>query len=343
MKFDDKQLVSVVIPAYNVEKYIEECIESVCHQTYKNLNIVIIDDGSTDFTGKICDKMAETDSRIVVVHQANGGLSAARNVGIEKSNGDFICFIDGDDVLDLEFVERLLDAINKYNLDIAFCSYKRFWDNIVASDDEENAGFTEYTKDEMLSILSDVRNEDRELATIVCNKLYKKRIFEDLRFILGRIHEDEFIIHKLVGQCNKIGYVKFDGYYYRTRTDSITGSWKNYSLKHLDVIDAYANRLKYIKSIGNNALIKKMTFSMCEIVLMEYFSIWENGNLNAVVPDTGITIDKYLRKYMKGVVLERLAYLTPRLIHKYIYFTISPVSFYKKFWHRDISKKQIDQ
>ena len=119
----EEKLISVIIPVYNVEKYLRRCIDSVINQTYKNLEIIIVDDGSTDNSSNICDEYTNKDSRVKVVHKENGGLSSARNVGIELAKGDLIAFVDSDDYIELEMYEKLKENMDKYDSDIAICQY----------------------------------------------------------------------------------------------------------------------------------------------------------------------------------------------------------------------------
>ena len=120
------KLVSIIIPVYNVEKYLAECIESVLKQTYQNIEILLIDDGSPDNSGKICDEYEEKDSRVRVIHKENGGVSSARNVGLEQANGEYITFIDSDDFVSESYIEELYIALENGNSDLAFCKYNHY-------------------------------------------------------------------------------------------------------------------------------------------------------------------------------------------------------------------------
>ncbi len=334
---ENKQLISVVIPAYNVEQYIEDCIDSVRNQTHDQLEIIIVDDGSTDSTGRKCDNKATLDNRIKVIHKPNGGLSSARNAGIDNASGDYICFVDGDDIVHPEFAERLLSAIDKADLDCAYCEFEKFDDKASFHNSDIHHDSFLYNRNEVLMMLADVENKSRVTATLVWNKLYKKDLFNNLRFINGKIHEDEFIIHRVIGKCTKIGYLNFPGYYYRTRSDSITGNWNNYSLRHLDVIDAYSDRLDYIKTLENDELTQKMTISMCEIILMEYLSFFKNSSLKKPSSVPNLNIEQFLRNYIFMILRKEHSHISPRNMIKYIIFIFSPATFYKKYWHIDTS------
>ena len=126
-----KERISVVVPVYNVEQYLEKCVNSIINQTYKNLEIILVDDGATDKSGKLCDELAKLDNRIMVYHKKNGGLSDARNYGVERATGDYIGFVDGDDYIDAEMYEKLYEAIKKENVDVAECNLKIIYSDRV--------------------------------------------------------------------------------------------------------------------------------------------------------------------------------------------------------------------
>ena len=140
----DNELISIVIPIYNVEKYIEKCLDSVIKQTYKNIEIILVDDGSPDNCGKICDSYANNDKRIQVIHKENGGLSDARNVGIERANGKYITFVDSDDYIELDYIEYLYTLIKKYNTKISFCKVNVVFNENNTDNKLENNNKTDY-------------------------------------------------------------------------------------------------------------------------------------------------------------------------------------------------------
>ncbi len=208
----EKEKISIVIPAYNVEKYIEHCLESVIHQTYKNLQIILVDDGATDKTSEICDRYAKIDNRIEVIHKPNGGLADARNKGLERVNGEYIAFLDSDDYIYPTFYEELYDLLKKYEADIAECDFLRIdIDNKEKSEQlisEENAKRKieeEVTNNiEALKLLYGIKLEPYVKKVVVWNKLYKREIYEKIRFPLGKLHEDEYTTYKALFNANKI-------------------------------------------------------------------------------------------------------------------------------------------
>ena len=191
-------LISVVVPVYNIEKYIRECVDSIRSQTYSLLEIWLIDDGSSDNSGAICDEYLKLDDRINVVHKANGGLSDARNCGIRNATGRWIAFIDGDDWIHPQMLEFLYSAAIEMNADIACCRLEKFYDGSFIDNKQSFAkSYKCYDKNEAIVRIPEIGQE-------ACNKLYKKRIFDNVTFPFGRFHEDEFTIHRIIWNSGKI-------------------------------------------------------------------------------------------------------------------------------------------
>ena len=228
----DNELISVIIPVYNVEQYLEKCIDSIINETYKNLEIILVDDGSTDNSGKLCDLLAKKDSRIVVYHKENGGLSSARNFGIDKANGEFIGFIDSDDYIDNDMYETLHNLIKKDKSDVSMCGLYNIYANRKDSQVKEVKKYLMNAEEAIQMVL------DSKITSVTAvNKLYRKEIFNDLRYDLGKTSEDAFIIVRLLDKCNLISVTNERKYYYYHRANSITK--KPFSEKSRDVLDAY--------------------------------------------------------------------------------------------------------
>ena len=233
--------ISIIIPIYNVEKYLSPCLDSVLNQTYKNLEIILVNDGSTDACAEICDSYATTDSRIKIVHQKNGGLSDARNSGLKMVTGDCVGFVDSDDVISVDFYSKMLHTLQDHNADIVECNFMRFsaeneWQSVPAVVDN-TTGI--YSAEEALQLLM-----KQQLKQIVWNKLYKTTIIKGLLFEKGRLHEDEFWTYKVFGEAKKIIKIPDILYFYRQQDSSIMG--KGYSLKRLDGLEALEQRVVYI-------------------------------------------------------------------------------------------------
>ena len=215
------ELISVIVPIYNVEKYLDKCIESIVNQTYKNLEIILIDDESPDNSPKMCDKWLKKDKRIKVIHKKNGGLSDARNVGLKIAAGDYIGFVDSDDYIDSRMYEILLSNIKKYNAGISICSYV----------DEYDSGKTKIGKhfDEKIVVLDKMdalQNLilEQNITNHAWNKLYKKELFDGIEFPVGRKMEDVATMYKLFERTNTLVCSNYIGYHYIQRDDSIMGN-----------------------------------------------------------------------------------------------------------------------
>ncbi len=224
-------LVSVIIPVYNVEPYLREALDSVINQTYENLEILIVDDGSTDDSGMICDEYAHRDSRIRVIHQNNKGLSAARNAGLDAMNGELVVFLDSDDAYQPEFVSILVDAQIQENTDIVVCRFSLHKEtNKLLLNNKTIIGPTighgSISRIEALKALI-----SNEINVSVWNKIYKRELWNDIRFPEGHVYEDIATTHLVMNLSNKITIIDSVLYMHRQRSGSITqtNSWDNLS------------------------------------------------------------------------------------------------------------------
>ncbi|MCR4791488.1 MAG: glycosyltransferase [Lachnospiraceae bacterium] len=216
-----ESLISIIVPVYNIERYLDDCINSIVNQSYKNTEIILIDDGSTDESGKICDKWKETDPRIVVIHKDNEGLSAARNTGIITSKGEYIAFVDGDDKIHFEYIKLLYDCALKYKSEISVCEVFRFWndDEVNLSAESDDVGYTKLDSDSVW--LEFFKGDSVADMNVSWNKLYDTRLFETIRFPVGRLHEDIATTYKLLFEASGVVIVHKELYFYRQRDDSI--------------------------------------------------------------------------------------------------------------------------
>lgn len=236
-------MISIIIPVYNVADYLEECIASIVVQTYKDLEIILVDDGSTDSSGKICDKWAEKDARIRVIHKKNGGMSDARNAGLDIAKGELIGFIDSDDVIRNDMYERLYALMEEHKAEISCCNFQKeetFPDISILGNDTQDHVQT-YTAREAL----EATIKETDLHPVLWNKLYTREIVGDVRFEYGKYHEDEFWIYQVVTKATKIVSTSRVYYGYRQRANSIMH--QKYSLKRLDILEARAERLDFIE------------------------------------------------------------------------------------------------
>ncbi len=240
---EDKKMISVIVPVYNVEKYIRECLDSILSQTISSFELILVDDGSTDNSGQICDEYAQKDDRIRVFHKENGGLSSARNKGLDEVRGDYICFVDSDDRIRRDYLEKLYAAVSLGRADLAFCD--------IEAPKLAGAGY-EYPKDRFVNLspedagkwLYDDRTRDYVLMVVAWNKMYSKEIFDGLRFPEGRIHEDEFMIGPVLSRCGMLSFVPDKLYDYRDNATGITSSANRLNINHLDCVDALVDRIR---------------------------------------------------------------------------------------------------
>ena len=235
-------LISVIVPIYNVEKYLARCVDSIVNQTYKNLEIILVDDGSPDLCPQMCDDYAEKDSRIKVVHKKNGGLSDARNAGMAVATGEYISFIDSDDYVSDDFFECLLDVMNKENSDIAECSVVKFYDDNRFDEISDDLSVKTYDTQDAISALI----AENPFHQHVWNKLYKTELVKDIPYAVGKLNEDEFWTYRVFGRANKVARLNKTMYYYFQRSSSIMGV--SYNIRRLDALEGKANRQKYIEN-----------------------------------------------------------------------------------------------
>ncbi len=241
---DYNPLISLIVPIYNVEIFLKECIDSILNQTYKNIELILVDDESPDNSGKICEDYKEKDSRVVVIHQKNQGVAGARNTGIKASKGEYICFVDSDDYVHPEYVERLYSIIKKYNAEFSFCKYYCVDENsniIEQKNDKkshEDLKDVSYNKFDYLNILN-----SHQTTNMVWNNMYKRSIFDNIQFPVGKRWEDCRVIYKIVDCFDVIHGINEKLYYYRTHSSSFVN--KHITLEHLSFFEMLREKIDY--------------------------------------------------------------------------------------------------
>lgn len=242
------ELITVVVPAYNVESYIQKCIDSITNQTYTNLEIMLIDDGSPDNSGKICDEAAKKDSRIRVIHKKNEGVSKARNTALDAMKGNYVTFVDADDFIADDFIECLYNAIIKTNADISTCGHYR-----VNFDGTLNRIYSLSDNDEDIIILDGKESVKNMFYGKICSassgsKLYKKELFRNLRYPDYIMGEDTYVVYHTFMNAEIIAHTNKPLYYYVQQMASVTNSKSNY-YKFYDYVRLYDH---IVSSIGND-------------------------------------------------------------------------------------------
>ncbi|PYG89473.1 glycosyltransferase involved in cell wall biosynthesis [Ruminiclostridium sufflavum DSM 19573] len=237
-----KPMISVIVPVFNVEKYIRTCIESIAGQTYKNLEIILVDDGSEDSCGQICEEYAKKDRRITVIHKSNGGLSDARNTAIDRAGGEYITFVDSDDSLEYDYIEYLYNLIERYSADISVCNINRIFEGGFREENIISDIQSEYSPQEALEQMLYQKLFD----VSACAKLYKAELFAGIRYPKGKYYEDFATTYLLFDKCAKIAYGALPKYNYLIRENSITTS--QFSQKRMELIDISQQMLDFISA-----------------------------------------------------------------------------------------------
>ncbi|MEC5424036.1 glycosyltransferase [Virgibacillus sp. C22-A2] len=233
--------ISIIVPVYNVEAYLRKCLDSIIAQTFTNFEVILVNDGSTDDSGVICDEYAAKDSRIIVVHKEYGGVSSARNAGVELVKGDYIGFVDGDDYIEKDMYLTLFHLCQENESDIAICNLGRVIDGKLINGGNHEVYIKEFTNEEGMSELF----KGVLYRFSLCNKLFSRKCFQDIQFPEGRIHEDLSTTYKLFANAQKIVYSNFLGYIYVKRNNSILTSRFNQS--RLDAFIGWNEILVFMK------------------------------------------------------------------------------------------------
>lgn len=304
-------IISIIVPVYNVENYLRQCIESILNQKYQDFELILINDGSTDSSKKICDEYLKKDSRIKLRHKENGGQSSARNIGLDLATGKYIGFVDSDDWIHEDMYEKLVEHALTHNSDIVACNllvmnrkgkfkpYNNFSEN------------REYNRSE--AMLEIYRNEI--LTFSPCNKIYDKRLFNKLKFFEGIILEDKDISYKLIDKSNKVSYIKESLYYYRYNNKSTLRS--SFSLKRIDEFKVQSDMYKYYNEnysnvsdliyydlfdLGISLYSEVTTLSAVFSKKYDYLIKFDNYILKKLVLNNKLTLVQRLKAYM-GLVM----------------------------------------
>lgn len=320
-----KDLISIVVPIYNVEKYLERCVSSIINQTYKNLEIILVDDESPDKCAKLCDDFACKDSRVRVIHQKNKGLSGARNAGIDIAKGEYIAFVDSDDFIAENFIEYLYSAIKATDSEIAVCKYEYVKSDIMTQSVKSIALSSNDLKKHTYNAAELIANmyiPDGAFYVVAWNKLYKKSLFDDIRYPEQRIHEDEATTYKLYYKAKKGVFVDRYLYGYFVEGESITR--KEFNLKRLDWEWAVYERLKFLEEKRLYDLLGIAAKAYADGVIDLYFQCKEQLS-------NSYKEQKYLRKRIfSGVrLVKKYGRMSARTRIGYLLFYLSP-SIYKK-------------
>ncbi|WP_270568128.1 glycosyltransferase, partial [Clostridium beijerinckii] len=247
--------LSIIVPIYNVERYLDKCIDSILNQSFKDFELILVDDGSPDKCGDICNSYSKLDRRIKVIHKQNGGLSSARNAGLDIAVGEYIAFVDSDDWINGDMYDTLYCIAKENNADIVQCRFKKVYNDI-----EEYVEISKKVNiiDKIEALTNLIAYGEMHVQSVVTwNKIYKRMLFDDIRFPQGKIHEDEFTTYKFFYKSKKIVLCDDELYYYRQVDNSIMNTKFNKKrLDYLDALEEMYNFFKQNKKLHNLVMIR---------------------------------------------------------------------------------------
>lgn len=300
---DDKvisdKLISIIVPVYNVEKYLKKCVYSILNQSYKNLEVILVNDGSTDNSGKICDELSREDSRIKVYHKDNGGLSDARNYGVAKANGEYVGFVDSDDYIDQYMYENLYKAIRKYNTQIAECGITRVYKNNKLRPHYDGEEYSLVVDRE--GYLKEYLENRKVYGAAVC-KLLSIDLAKVLKFPDGKVYEDVFYTLELLKKVDKYTLISGNYYYYYIRGNSITT--KTFSSRDMDYIEIIDKIGEY--TLNNYSKLKEKLFIRQGFAYLSIFNQIIQLNDYRQIPEYSIVIGK-LKNIRSNIIFNKLA------------------------------------
>lgn len=285
--------VSVIVPVYNVEKYLDRCMESIVQQTYSNLQIILVDDGAKDKSGTICDTWKERDSRIVVIHQKNGGLSNARNTGIKQANGEYLIFVDSDDVVASSMIEQLVGLIETEDADISICGVSHIFDENDIKFEQNQTETISYNRN---SAIMEMWYQKSFLPS-AWGKAYKKRLFENLGFMERILFEDIDVMHELFWRSNKIVYKNVPLYGYVHRENSITTT--RFSKRDCDILKISEKLLKFSKENDDSLVPAAKSYAVTAAFRIYLNAPQKNREFHAYYAKAEELLNEYGKTVMK--------------------------------------------
>lgn len=304
----DNTLVSIIIPVYKVEQYLKRCVDSILNQTYPTLEIILVDDGSPDNCPAICDEYAKKDKRIKVIHKENGGLSSARNAGLDIATGGYISFVDSDDWVNIQYIEKLLSLAIQDNADIVIAEHIKTFGN---ENVKQQSFFHKIYNNK--SALQTLYKNEHVSFTVSWGKLYKRDILSKIRFPLQKFHEDTFTTYLIFYASKKIVYTNQILYYYLQRNDSITSSAHSQ-----DALESIEHQYTFFSKHKENEIVQLLLPQLCWQIL---YTIWEEYKKSKKFNST---MHSKLRTYTKTLKLFHTNILHYTFLH---IFTLFPKTY----------------
>ncbi|MBS6396810.1 MAG: glycosyltransferase [Clostridiales bacterium] len=313
-------LISIIVPIYKVEAYLERCVESLRCQTYEELEIILVDDGSPDGCPAICDAYAGKDRRIRVIHQKNAGLSGARNAGIDAAKGEYLAFVDSDDYVAPDFIRALYELVRQSGCEIGQCRFSYVQGEPLSG--EEKDAWRIYRGESLMEQLYGPE-EEATYFVVAWNKLYHRDLFREIRYPVGRIHEDEATTYRLFHESRKLAFLDRALYgYFTENTGSITAG---FSGKRLQWLEAHEERIRFFREEGYEKLLPQAYRKLCDACITFYFRCTDEV-------EGAAEIRKELKERLRGYRAqgaEWIAQLPFQTRAGYRLFDMSPASYEK--------------
>lgn len=325
----ENKLVSIIVPAYGVEKELPRCLDSLLNQTYKNIEILLVDDGSPDQCPQICDTYGEKDQRVRVFHKENGGLSSARNYALDRVSGDYISFVDGDDWVTKDFIEVLVHDLETNHADMSIIGYSLAW---------ENGKYLSQTPEHVYEVL-DGDQAMRELfiqqkfQCMSCTKLYKRNLFDTVRFPVGKLFEDIAVSLDLFRQCSVVAVNGRSKYMYYQRTDSIVNS--KMTEKKLVMLDFVGEMVEYARSHGGTYIMEAESFYLKSalMLILQAFNSPQDEEVRRLTSVLKGEILKHKKYIFRNPYIEKRR----RIVLRAILMGVSP-KLINKLWKAKVSQ-----
>lgn len=336
-------MISVIVPIYNVEKYLNRCVESILSQSYTDFELILVDDGSPDKCPELCDEWGKKDERIKVIHKENGGLSSARNAGIEIAKGDYFAFVDSDDFIHPDYLRLLYQALTQSDADISICDFKTIKDYKIIEEQNENIDKLEIYDNYSIFLLQSIN------IFVSWNKLYKKSLFKSIRFPEGKINEDIGVYYKLLYSSKKTVAIYNKLYYYFYNESSIMNS--PFSEKRFDGISFFVESLNFFNKVSKNdkryyAVINRIVHAILDTYYemnktYVYFDFKHNNKSRKIKKEIKKIIKKYLPLCYTNLPYYEFYFGKKNIAVKIKYFFYKVKKFLKFKVFKSKNKKQI--
>lgn len=322
---EEQTLISVIIPVYNGERYIHECVDSVLNQTYQNIECILVDGQSPDRCSEICDQYALRDNRVKVIHKTNNGLSDDRNAGIKIARGEYLTFVDSDDYISKDMIKALYDVCYRYQVLLAQCNFIQNGPLEKIVDYEVRANIL--SKEQCFLNLC---GPNSAVFCVSWGKLYHKSLFSNIRFPYGKTHEDVYTTHLFFEKAEKTGYVTKALYYYRQHDDSLMG--KERKKPDLNELNSYIYRSKFFKKRGYSAAYERQVWSCINMIKNLYLCNYELWSKNQ---------RKYMRKKYRELLYTFVKTQKDEVSVDHCFFACLPDLYYYILKLKETTKKII--